>query len=943
MPLSLADVLDQFRRALRAAGLDFDGDLIADGKLHRYRVEGDKAGSKNGHYVLHSDGVPAGEFGSWKTGQKEAWRADIGRTLTAEEDAAHRQRLAIIKEQRREDERREHERAAAKAVEMWGKASEAVKASHPYLVTKGVRAYGLRQMREQLLVPLRKNDALTGLQFIGADGGKKFLTGTVKAGAYHLIGEASEHSALVVIAEGYATAASVHALGEHAVAVAFDAGNLLLVARALRRRCPAACIVIAADDDRETPGNPGLTKARAAAEVVGGVVCAPPFEPGDAGSDWNDYAKAQGQEAAREALRTALDAAATQHGAQAMSATSDAPTGEPGAVAGQASGEALRPRYELCPDGLYWCDVEFDGKGKAREHAPLFLCSPLAIEAVTRDTRGHGWGRLLRFTDSDAVSKSAVIPARLFGTSRSDELRGALLDAGLPIIAGGAKAQRQLNDYLMREVPSARARFVTRMGWHGSSFVLPAQTFGPANGERFHLADEVASTSAYERAGRFDLWRDAVAMPCGAHKRALFAMACAFAGPLVELAGAESGGFHLVGGSSSGKTTALRLAASVWGSPASFWRQWRTTDNGLEAIAEEFNDTLLALDEIGQADPRIVGEVSYMLANGRGKARAKKEGGARSIKSWRLMLLSTGEVGTSNLMNASGQKSRAGHEVRLVELPADAGRGCGLFDSTGNKGSARELAMTLIESAGEHYGHAGPLFVEKLAGRRIEIAREARECIAQFVTDVCPRGADGQVLRVAARFGLVCYAGELATEWKLTGWDFEAVRSACADAFQAWLKRRGTAGAKEPAAMVAQVRAFIEEHGGATFQDITDYKRAQGRGEAARYAAVGEGDAAQGIAEASDHERKIIHRAGFRWQEPGGRTLYAVLPEAFKSKLCSGFEPVEVCKALAAAKVVVKPDSSGDRYTAKHRVPNSGKPIPFYVLDGDVLMDGDVG
>lgn len=142
------------------------------------------------------------------------------------------------------------------------------------------------------MVPLCRDGALVGLQFIGADGGKRFLTGTPKAGAWHLIGDA-DHAPTVAIAEGYATAATVHGLSGWPVAVAFDAGNLLAVAKALRRRKPDAELILAADDDRGTPGNPGLTKAQQAAEAVGGLVCAPPFELEHEGlSDWNDYALA---------------------------------------------------------------------------------------------------------------------------------------------------------------------------------------------------------------------------------------------------------------------------------------------------------------------------------------------------------------------------------------------------------------------------------------------------------------------------------------------------------------------------------------------------------------------------------------------------------------------------------------------------------------------------
>lgn len=952
--LSLSEVLEHFARDMRAHGVVPIDRIEADGKLRRFRVEGDKAGSRNGWYVLHADGVPAGMFGSHKTGVRKSWTANIGRELTPQEEAENRARVEAMREARREDEAKQHKATAAKAAALWRQARELVSADHPYLTRKGARAYGLRQLGDKLLVPLHKAGELVGLQFIAPDGGKVFLTGTPKAAAYHAIGDIGPQCEALAIAEGYATAATVHALSGWPVLVAFDAGNLLAVAKAARKACPYAAIVLAADDDRNTPGNPGLTKATAAAAAVQGMVCAPPLPADVDGSDWNDLALEVGAEAAAEALRQAFVLAQGEPlgklparsapAARAVAASAPAPDDIKRASAKAAApgerGDELVPRYELRPDGLYWCDVEFDGKGKPRALPPMFLCSPLTIEALTRDMQGRGWGRLVSFTDADKIHKTTIIPARLFGTSRSDELRGALLDAGLPIIASSAKAQRQLNDYLMREAPEDRARCVTRTGWHGGSFVLPSQTFGPANGERFYLADEGGGPGAYERCGTSERWRTLVSRPCGEHRRALFAVACSFAGPLLDLVAAESGGFHLVGGSTSGKTTALRLAASVWGSPDAYWRQWRSTDNGLEAIAEEFNDTLLALDEIGQADPKIIGEVSYMLANGRGKQRARKEGGARAVKSWRVMLLSTGEVGTAGLMNAAGQKSRAGHEVRLCELPADAGAGFGLFDSTGGKADTRELSLELVDCARVNFGHAGPMFVERLAANRAAIAAEARECVARFVSDVAPRGADGQVLRVAARFGLVAYAGELATQWRLTGWEFEAVGSACRHAFAAWLDRRGTAGAKEPAAMVAQVRAFIEEHGGAGCQDLTDYKRSQGRGDAVRYGGRDDPEPADFdvMAAASEIERKVIHRIGFRWKEASGRTIYAIYREAFREKLCKGYEHTEVCKALIAAGVLMVDKGDGDRYMKKTRIPQHAKPVPFYMLDGDKLM-----
>ncbi len=134
--------------------------------------------------------------------------------------------------------------------------------------------------------------------------------------------------------------------------------------------------------------------------------------------------------------------------------------------------------------------------------------------------------------------------------------------------------------------------------------------------------------------------------PVPPERLAIMAASCAFAGPLLHLLGEAGGGVHLFGQSRRGKSTALHVAASVWGAPRGhtpFARSWRATGNALEATAAEHNDTLLPLDEIGQVEPRELGEVAYMLANGVGKGRAHREGRAKPALTWRMLFLSTGE------------------------------------------------------------------------------------------------------------------------------------------------------------------------------------------------------------------------------------------------------------------------------------------------------------
>lgn len=250
-------------------------DLIADGRIHRFRLAGDKSGSRNGWAVLHDGPVPFGAFGSWKTGEQHAWSATTSKPSTAAELAdiqRHKQAMRQAHALEREAVQAE---ARTKAQRLWGRAKPATNA-HPYLVRKRINAYGLRALRDMLLVPARDlHGTLHTLQFIGADGTKRFLTGGRITGCYFAIGKPVD---ALLIAEGMATAATLYQATGQAVAACFSCGNMEAVARALRHKFPGLRLVMCADNDVSTAGNPGLTKAQAAARAVGGCLAVPAFK-----------------------------------------------------------------------------------------------------------------------------------------------------------------------------------------------------------------------------------------------------------------------------------------------------------------------------------------------------------------------------------------------------------------------------------------------------------------------------------------------------------------------------------------------------------------------------------------------------------------------------------------------------------------------------------------
>lgn len=281
------DTINNFRDAMLDAGIAPPDVIEADGQLHRFHVEGDKGGSRNGWYALHLDGRAAGVFGSWKTGLRSTWAAD-GKRMSQSERDDFAKLIEAAKLKAQAERRAEHEARSIEARSEWATTSPADPA-HPYLVKKSVKPHNLRQRAGLLIVPLF--DAfgmLWNVQRIAPDGDKRFRPGRA-GGLFSPIGDLTDPK-IILICEGWATGATLHQESGHPVLCAMNAGNLLPVATAARSAWAGADLVIAADNDRFTEGNPGVTAATAAAKATGARLIVPKFPEGVAGSDFNDLA-----------------------------------------------------------------------------------------------------------------------------------------------------------------------------------------------------------------------------------------------------------------------------------------------------------------------------------------------------------------------------------------------------------------------------------------------------------------------------------------------------------------------------------------------------------------------------------------------------------------------------------------------------------------------------
>lgn len=861
-----------------------------------------------------------------------------------------------------------HAAAAVEAHALWDSASD--QGQSPYLVRKGVPGVGVRYTPDGwLLVPVRDAAGkLWNVQRIAPakpqTGTDKFFTKNArKSGLWHVLGSL-QGASLALVAEGYATAASLHQATGLPVVTAFDAGNLVHVAKALRQTNAGLALLVCGDDDaataERTGRNPGREKAEAAARAVGGVAVFPADLPAGA-NDFNDMHQAHGLEAVGACIRQAMDGQAAKvlearqaddaHSSGAGGAGADGEGdaghgngGGNGGGRGRGKGAARQdddaPRddpFTVDDEGVWYHGRDRDGN-PAR---PLWLCSPLHVEAQTRNQDDEDWGSLLVFADPSGRRKQWAMPARML-SGDGGEYRSILLGKGLRI-APGPTARNRLTEYIQNRRVEEQARCTDRIGWHGTAFVLPHETIGDD-------AERIVFQSDNQMENTFRIKRDAVAWVerigalCVGNSRLVFAVACAFAGPLLRPAGMESGGFHLRGDSSSGKTTALRLAASVYGGP-SYMQRWRTTDNALEAIAAQHCDSLLILDELAQVEGKVAGECAYMLANEQSKARATRGGAARARLSWRLLFLSAGELGLADHMAEGGKRARTGQEVRMADIPADAGAGMGAFENVHGYGGGAAFSAALGREVGQCHGAVGRAFLQWVAGDALAIRDRARKMQQALSAKWAPAGASGQVSRVAARFALVGAAGELATEAGLTGWPLGESEQGAKRCFDAWLASRGGAGNGEVTAMLRQVRRFFEAHGEGRF---TWWHRAT-----------------------DDHSSKTLQRAGFRRlvgadgkpvkmqktaYTPGTSTTdkavydeltaidgeetqveYYVLPEVFRAEVCQGFDYQSVCRELVS-RGCLAPDA-GRPFDCRARLPGVGPAMCYRVTPALFALD----
>lgn len=511
----------------------------------------------------------------------------------------------------------------------------------PYLQSKGLEGFTFSILPDGgLLLPLRdESGEVVAAQTISPSGEKRLIAGSAKKGSFYTI-NAVETPPYILIAEGLATALSVHLMRPDALTVAaIDAGNLLPVAQVLRVSHPDAQIIIAADNDlAEGVKNVGIEHAEKAALAVAGWVSAPPT---DKKADWDDYRQQHGLEAAAKAFASALY--------QPQADIQSEPT------KGHKEND-LKPYVDKRREGLYWIEPKLDNSTNEILEKESWLSTLVNVVGVGEDDAER---YLILAWTPEGTDKERIeaIPLRDIGEKEG----WARMKSGGMLITAKSGLRSLLADHLQRSGNRELWSIANATGWQYGAYIMPDASIIGRPERPVLFNGRSAAAKGYCVKGTVESWKGSVAKLAYRNPSMMLGIACALSAPLIGLAGADGFGVHLFGGSSAGKTTTANAASSVYGEPDALKLTWYSTALGLVNEAAAHNDGFMPLDEIGQGgNRRAVAESAYALFNGVGKIQGAKEGGNRDLKRWRAMAFSTGEIDLESYIRADGGKINAG-------------------------------------------------------------------------------------------------------------------------------------------------------------------------------------------------------------------------------------------------------------------------------------------
>jgi len=467
---------------------------------------------------------------------------------------------------------------------------------------------------------------------------------------------------------------------------------------------------------------------------------------------------------------------------------------------------------------LEYIEEEKTENGVKSKQRWISLCGYIKVTHHIRDIESNNWALLLNMIDIDNKSKDIVVHKKDLATEKSTmEL---LLSRGLQFnklkkVVGNTLMSEILHDYINSSNPIKRAVGVDKVGWHGDTYVMPyteclRNAYHITNNvpkEEFILQTNSSTSRKLSKIGSLKSWQQEIGKYIESNCLLEFVASSALTSALLNHTKQEGFAILLCGSSSIGKSTALCIANSIWGAgkPSSF----RITDNAAETLLKNCNDGLVTLDELGQAQASSLGDIIYMIANGVGKGRAKKNGEAQAISSFRVVVIASGEIGANTKLAEKGKDITAGQSVRLIDLNAVMQHG--IFNNLHGFNSGSELSDHLKAASVNNQGVVIDEFMKYITADFDTVISEVELNINCWLSRYCPKNLDGQIIRVAHKFALIGAVGEIAIKAKIflfeQGRCFETARTM----FEKWLEDRGGERSHELNRIIKNLKVLADE------------------------------------------------------------------------------------------------------------------------------------
>ncbi len=376
----------------------------------------------------------------------------------------------------------------------------------------------------------------------------------------------------------------------------------------------------------------------------------------------------------------------------------------------------------------------------------------------------QGQEKVIRLHRSHMISSARNLP----------QLVTALIDAGIDF-GPHPKAPTFLLRFLRLCQPSRHFTLCTSTGWTetADAFVFPGKIITAPQSEKLIYTEiEIQDPASFSSCGSLDDWKQNVCLPCMHSTRLSLSLCLAFAAPLLPFAQIpESGGIHIFGKSSIGKSLCGTVANSVFGYPKLLVNQWKATEAGLESTAVQRNHLPLVLDELGQADPEKLSDQIYFLGNGSAKIRGTLTGVPAYRARWHCLPLSNGEISLPLLAQIQRKYDFIeGQEVRLTEIPADVGNGSICETLPPELANCTALLRSIGRSSNKFYGVAGDVWIRALTHLDKPALTKDFQAFYDMHCDQFSQGNNAIASRVGIRFALMAFAGELASKHEITGW-----------------------------------------------------------------------------------------------------------------------------------------------------------------------------